>query len=112
MAKQGWHVIAMGRDEEALTETARLISADGGRCDAALCDVRDRDAIERCVAQMLERHGRVDALVNNAGGGSTGRPATVAELSDKEWLDTIDINLSGAYHFCRAVLPAMKARNA
>ena len=112
MAQQGWHAIAIGRDGAALAETARLICADGGQCDVALCDVCDGAAIERCVAETLERHERIDALVNNAGGGSTGRPPTIAELGDEEWLDTIELNLTGAYRFSRAVLPAMKARKA
>ena len=112
MAQQGWHAIATGRDEAALAETARWVTAEGGRCDSALCDVRDPGAIERCVAQVLDRHQRIDALIHNAGGGSAGRPTNVADLADAEWLDTLDLNLSAAYRFCRAVLPAMKASKA
>jgi 3-oxoacyl-[acyl-carrier protein] reductase len=109
LAKQNWHVIAIARDEKALAETARTIAAEGGRCDTAVCDARDREAIEACVATILGRHGRIDALVNNAGGGSAGRPLSADALSDQEWSDTLDLNLSAAYRFCRAVVPAMKA---
>ena len=112
MAQQGWHVIAAGRDQAALAETARSIAAENGRCDVAICDVRDQLAIERCVAQALDRHRHIDALIHNAGGGSVGRPAAIAELGDEEWLETLDLNLTAGYRFCRAVLPAMKVRNA
>ena len=112
MAARGWHPIAAGRDESALIETAQAIAAEGGRCDISVCDVRDRGAIERCVADVLKRHERIDALISNAGGGSTGRPASVADLADEEWLDTIEVNLTGVYRFCQAVLPAMTARKA
>ena len=112
MAQQGWQVIAAGRDADALTETARAVAADGGRCDIAICDVRNAGAIEGCVDEVLARHQRIGALINNAGGGSAGRPADVSELADEEWVDTLDLNLTGAYRFCRAVLPGMRARNA
>jgi NAD(P)-dependent dehydrogenase (short-subunit alcohol dehydrogenase family) len=109
MASQGWHVIATGRDRAALADAAQAISAAGGRCETAACDVRDSQAIGRCVADILDRHGRIDALVNNAGGGSSARPLAADELSDQDWIDTLDLNLTGAYRFCRAAVPAMKA---
>ena len=112
LAIQGWHVVATGRDRAALTETAENILAAGGRCDTVQCEARDRDAIERCVAELLARHGRVDALVNNAGGGSVARPLSAEALPDQEWVDTLDLNLTAAYRFCRAVVPAMKAARA
>jgi len=111
LAQQGWDVIAIGRDKKALADTAKLIKADRGHCELAVCDARDRTAIEHCVGNVLQRYGRIDALVNNAGGGSAGRPLTADELPDQEWVDTIDLNLTSAYRFCRAVIPAMKARN-
>ncbi|MCC6532098.1 MAG: SDR family oxidoreductase [Burkholderiales bacterium] len=109
LAQQGWHVVALARDRDALAATAQSIARAGGRCDIRLCDARDRASIERCVAEALQAHGRLDLLVNNAGGGSSARPLAADALPDGEWVDTLDLNLTGAYRFCRAVIPAMKA---
>jgi len=110
LSRQHWHVVAVGRDRAALTDTSQSITAAGGVCDVAVCDARDGSAIARSVREVERRYGRVDLLVNNAGGGSSGRPHPTDELPDEEWIDTIELNLTGAYRFCRAVVPAMKAR--
>ncbi|MFO1426010.1 MAG: SDR family oxidoreductase [Steroidobacteraceae bacterium] len=70
-------------------------------------DVRDDDAVARCVAAVLERHGRIDALVNCAGVGSIG---TLPETSLAHWDEVMDVNLRGTMAMCRAALPAMLAR--
>ena len=111
MGKQRWHIVAVGRDGEALAETAQLVTADGGHCDTAICDVLVPEAIERCVAEVQRKWGRIDVLVNNAGGGSAARPLAIDEMSDLEWSGTMNLNLTGAFRFCRAVIPGMKARN-
>lgn len=110
LARQGWHVVAVARDEAALEQTVEGMRAAGGRGEYALCDARDRGAIERCVREIEGRHGRIDFLVNNAGGGTRGRPAAADEMPDAEWVDMIDLNLTSVYRFCRAVIPGMKAR--
>src|SRR5690606_16087680 len=66
--------------------------------------------IEECVTQISRRFGRIDLLVNNAGGGTTGRPLAADEMPDQDWVDMIDLNLTSVYRFCRAVLPVMKAQ--
>ena len=110
LARGGWHVVAVARDERALAATTAAIAAAGGSCDYALCDARDRDAIARCVADAVHRHGRIDLLVNNAGGGTAGRPLAADEMADAEWVDMLDLNLTSVYRFCRAAIPGMKAR--
>jgi 3-oxoacyl-[acyl-carrier protein] reductase len=59
---------------------------------------------------VQRRHGRIDLLVNNAGGGTSGRPQAADEMPDDEWVDMLDLNLTSVYRFCRAAIPAMKAR--
>ena len=110
LAQQGWQVIAVARDERALAAVAEAIAQAGGRCDHAVCDARHTQAICGCVQEALRRYERIDLLVNNAGGGSSGRPLPADELPDTEWVDTLDLNLTSAYRFCRAVVPGMKAR--
>lgn len=110
LARQGYQVVAVGRDESALAETASLIDSEGGHCWFVPCDVRDAKAIETCVQSVLDRYGRIDVLVNNAGGGTTGRPTPSYELPDAEWVDTLHLNLTSVYRFCKAVSPGMIER--
>ena len=75
---------------------------------AAIVDVRDAAAVGAFVARVEGETGRVDVLVNTAGGvaGQVNKP--VEEVSDADWRVIFAINLDGAFHFTRAVAPAMK----
>jgi 3-oxoacyl-[acyl-carrier protein] reductase len=110
LARQTWHVVTTGRDSAALEVTRASIVSAGGTCDTMICDLREPASIDRCVEDIKHRHGRIDALVNNAGGGSPGRPYAADEVPDADWIDTIDMNLTSVYRFCRAVLPTMKTQ--
>lgn len=112
LGAQGYEVLATGRDENALAETEGLVRQAGGSASWLRCDIRELEEINRCVATALERHGAIDVLVNNAGGGTSGRPVPADELPDADWLDTVNLNLTSAFRFCRAVAGSMKARRA
>ncbi len=71
------------------------------------CDVRDSDAIRAFVQAAEEELGRVDILVNNAG---IGRDRAMWRMTDQEWDDVIDTNLTGAFHSIRAVAPIFRAQ--
>ena len=79
-----------------------------GACQTAVVDVRDGPAVSAFVARVEAAAGRIDVLVNTAGGvaGQTMRP--VEEVPDADWREIFAINLDGAFHFTRAVAPAMK----
>src|SRR5262245_48851169 len=79
-----------------------------GACRTAVVDVRDRVAVDAFVAGVNAASGRVDALVNTAGGvaGQVMRP--VEEISDADWREIFAVNLDGAFHFTRAAAPIMK----
>ncbi|HXE57941.1 MAG TPA: SDR family NAD(P)-dependent oxidoreductase, partial [Gemmatimonadales bacterium] len=97
-----------GRDvtEQALlTETA--LSAMGVPVLAAKCDVRDRQAVERFVADVKERLGAVHYLVNNAGIAIDG---ALWRLSDEAWRDVLETNVTGAFNCLRAVAPLFRAQ--
>jgi 3-oxoacyl-[acyl-carrier protein] reductase len=110
LGAQGWQVVAVARDEQALAETVRTIAQAGGKADYLVCDARERSAIEGCIAEAERRHGPIAFLVNNAGGGNVGRPLPADEMPDEEWVGMIDLNLTSVYRFCRAAVPGMKAR--
>ncbi|MBV9965871.1 MAG: SDR family oxidoreductase, partial [Alphaproteobacteria bacterium] len=73
--------------------------------DATACDVSDEASVEAAVAFALDRHGRIDALVNNAG------IVLVKPLEETTWDDyrrVVDVNVGGAFLLCKHVLPAMR----
>ena len=79
----------------------------GGRSLFVECDVAKPQSVNRAVELVAEHFGGVDILVNNAGIMSYG---TAAELSDADWLRTMEINLFGAFYCARAVIPLMQTR--
>ena len=87
-----------------LAETVRLALAEGVSVHSATADIRDDAALRRLVADGLERFGRLDVVVANAGVLSWGR---LWELSDEQWNTVIDVNLTGTWRTLRAVIPAM-----
>ncbi|MFF6981343.1 SDR family oxidoreductase [Streptomyces sp. NPDC008343] len=98
-AAGGGHVTVLGRREEALLDTVALIEAAGGSADAVACDVRDADAVESAVDEVAGRHGRLDALVNNAAGNFV---VPGEKLSPRGWKAVVDIVLNGTFHCTRA----------
>jgi NAD(P)-dependent dehydrogenase (short-subunit alcohol dehydrogenase family) len=86
---------------------AQRIERAGGRALAVECDVTSEDSIATCVARTLDRYGRVDCLVNNAGVMSL---AKVGDTSLRRWDLVHRVNLTGTFLFTKAVLPAMRAQ--
>ena len=76
---------------------------------AVAVDVTDADAVAHAVAQTLAAAPAIDILVNNA--GITGPNATVADYPVEAWEKVFAVNVHGVFHCCRAVVPAMRARN-
>ena len=115
LAREGAGVWGCDVLEAELEETRRAVEAAGARpagaarpARAAVVDVRDADAVAEFVTRAETETGRVDVLVNTAGGvaGQVMRP--VEEVSDADWRVIFAVNLDGAFHFTRAVAPAMK----
>ena len=88
-------------------ETTRSLCED--RCETRIVDVRDGEAVRAFVVEASKGSGKVDLLVNNAGGvaGQVGRP--LEEVSEEDWRVIFDVNLNGAFNFSQAVVPGMKA---
>ncbi|MFE3504264.1 oxidoreductase [Kitasatospora sp. NPDC059160] len=97
-------VVAAARRPEALAEPA---AAHPGRLVPVRLDVTDQEQILAVVAETVQRHGRIDVLVNNAGRGVIG---AVEETTDAELRDLMELHFFGPAALTRAVLPHMRAR--
>jgi 3-oxoacyl-[acyl-carrier protein] reductase len=108
-AARGADVWACDVLADELRETEASCRDAGGSCHAVIADVRDRAAAVACVAAASAAAGRVDVLVNNAGGvlGQIGRPLEL--ITPDEWQAIFDVNVTGAFYFSQAVAPGMKA---
>lgn len=106
LLEQGCTVVICGRDAERL-EAASERLAGKGRLDAHVCDVSDRDAVQRLVARIHEDHGSIDVLVNNAAIIQVG---PLESLGHDDFERVMATNFWGAYNTTRAVLPAMRER--
>jgi len=107
-AERGAHVWAVDILEDELHDTEARCRGVRGSCRTSVADVRDRAAVEACVAAAAGATGRVDVLVNNAGGvlGQVGRP--LEEIAPEAWQAIFDVNVTGAFYFSQAVAPRMK----
>lgn len=108
LGRSGAAIWAVDRLADELAETEALARAAGVRCAAVACDVTDSGAVQTLAEQVLVAAGRIDMLVNNAGGvcGQIGQP--VEQVADDEWDVVVRTNLYGAFYCIRAVAPAMK----
>ncbi|MEA2455542.1 MAG: citronellol/citronellal dehydrogenase [Thermoleophilaceae bacterium] len=98
LAALGAEVVICGRREEPLRETAAL--ADGGRVEGRVCDIREEDQVDALVDAVLERHGQIDLLVNNAG----GQYLTPAEdITPKGFRTVMRLNVEGTWLMTHAV---------
>jgi citronellol/citronellal dehydrogenase len=94
----GARVVVTGRRREPLEETAAM--CEDGRCEATVCDIREEDQVAALVDGVLDRHDRVDTLVNNAG----GQYMTPAEDITPKGFDTVvRLNVRGTWLMTHAV---------
>jgi NAD(P)-dependent dehydrogenase (short-subunit alcohol dehydrogenase family) len=104
----GARVAVWDADEAEMARAAAALGA-GDRLLAVACDQADWDAVAAAAAATENAFGRIDILVNNA--GIAGPAAPVAAYDLAAWHRVIDIDLTGVFHCCRAVVPGMIDRN-
>jgi citronellol/citronellal dehydrogenase len=98
LASLGADVVVAGRRSEPLVQTAAL--RPDGRVFAHACDIREEDQVQRLVDETLERHGRIDLLVNNAGGQFLS-PAE--DITPKGFRTVMKLNVEGTWLMTHAV---------
>jgi NADP-dependent 3-hydroxy acid dehydrogenase YdfG len=105
-AADGATLILIGRRADNLKSVYGEVCAGGGRGEVLALDVCRRQQVDEAAGRLIERHQRVDVLVNNAGLNVRGRKLAV--LSGEDWDQVIETNLTGAFNMIHAVLPAMR----
>lgn len=106
-AQAGAKVLLVARSETELGEIVRDINNGGGTADYYAADVADEAAVEAAAAKAVERFGRIDTWVNNAGSAIYAR---LLETPDDEHRRLFDTNYFGMVHGCRAAVPRLKAQ--
>lgn len=109
-AAEGADLALVGRNEERLNEVAELVRAERSQAVICLADIADEAQILAAVDKATAALGRIDVLVNNAGMNVTQR--SIKDTSSAQWHQLIKVNLTSAFLFTKAVLPAMIQRQA
>ncbi|MDM7950827.1 SDR family oxidoreductase [Hydrogenophaga sp.] len=108
LASLGATAVLVGRNPDKLQTTLAEIEADGGRAGVQVCDIRREETVRAMVTAVLDAHGRIDGLVNNAGGQYM---TPLEKISAKGWQAVIDTNLTGGFLVAReCYLQTMQAR--
>ncbi len=101
-SQEGASVVITARDPKRLEETAKEI----GNVIWIAGDIRNDSDVQNVVKKAVDKFGKIDILVNNAGIFPQMKP--LHKISDKEWNEVIDVNLTGQFRFTRAVIPFME----
>lgn len=107
MAQEGASVVLCARREGPLRETTEAIRSEGGSAEHVALDVSDEQAVKDLVAGVVERHGRVDVLVNNA---VQIAPGGLEEMDAESWRANFNVTLDGPFYAAREVFGHMKAQ--
>ena len=109
-ARRGAPVLIAGRTLEKLERTRDAIRTDGGRIELKICDIADAAACDALIAEAVRVFGRLDVMINNAGGGVPR--ANAAEYTPEQWQAVVATNLYGAAYCSKAaVLQFVKQRS-
>ncbi len=107
-AAEGANLLLCTRQSmDLLEETAQEASASGVRTVTKLCDVTDPDQVDSLVKTGMEKFGRIDVVVNNAGWRARG---SLLDITAEQWEAALAVNVHAPFIMCQAVIPGMKER--
>jgi NAD(P)-dependent dehydrogenase (short-subunit alcohol dehydrogenase family) len=104
-AKQGAKVVVVDWDADTGERTAAEIRRDGGEAIFVKCDVSNEDQVKAMIQATLDKYGRLDVLVNNAG---IGVYKTVLDASSEDWDRALAVNLKGVFLCSKYAIPHMQ----
>lgn len=99
LASLGAHVVLVGRREEVVQEAAATIRSAGNQASALQLDVRNAEQVDAVIGKVVDDHGGLDILINNAAGNFR---CDTEDLSPNGWRTVVDIDLNGTFLCCRA----------
>ena len=108
LAQRGYTVAIADIDGGIATEAARGLTDAGLRASAVQVDVGDRRSVEAMIRTVIDTHGQIDVLINNA--GIAGNAAPITEVTDDDWAAMLRVDLTSVFLCCRAVMPHMLSR--
>lgn len=88
-------------------ETAKLVEEAGGEAFPVVCNVADLGSVEKMVAQVIDRYGQIDVLMNNA---AVQPPGFISTIEPRHWELEFRVNVHGPFYCCHTVLPHMRER--
>jgi len=103
-AKEGAKIVVADVNEKGGEETVSTIKNNGGESFFFRLDVTDREQSKNMVKTTMEKYGRIDVLINNAG---ITQDALVAKMTEEQWDRVVDINLKGVFNCTQAVVEVM-----
>jgi 2-dehydro-3-deoxy-L-rhamnonate dehydrogenase (NAD+) len=108
LSRAGAQVMVADIAEDGAVAAAERLREGGGKATGVAADVTSPTEVGAMVERTLDAFGAVDILVNNA--GITGRDAPLWETTDEDWEKVLDLNLTGVFYCCRAVVSHMRER--
>jgi 3-oxoacyl-[acyl-carrier protein] reductase len=109
LAAKGLNVIVCSRTQTEINNVLREIkSPEGGKAMGKRCDVSIASDVNNLVEEVLKKYGRIDVLINNA---VISYVKKLIDTTEKEWDQTLDINLKGPFLLCKASVPHMMKNN-
>ncbi len=107
-AKEGANVCLLARRIEKIESLAKELESLGVKAIALKCDATNEDEVKSVIEDIINRFGRIDILLNNAGIAIGGGVET---LTEEDWDKSMDTNVKGIYLMCKYVVPVMKEQN-
>lgn len=105
LLEKGMRVVISGRKKEGVEKAVQLLGADNDHILGVVSDVTKHGDEQKAVSQIIDKFGQLDVLLANAG---VGHFYPIDELTDEQWHQMIDTNLSGAFHTLKAGVEALK----
>ena len=107
LAGAGATVVAAARSADDAGDVVAEVRAEGGRAEAVTMDLTDRSSIDRAIAEAVDRCGRIDVLVNNAGLGTNH---DALDATEEEWDELFAVNVRGLFFACQSAGRRMVAQ--
>lgn len=104
-AAEGAKVVVADINEAAAQKVAVAIDPRGNNSLAVTCDITNEESVGKMIDRVIEKFGKIDVLVNNAG---ITADAFFHKMTSDQWQRVVNVNLNGTYNVCRAIVPYMR----